>query len=382
MNRNVLIKLLLLSFMLLILSACKESKQGNEKTWVEGNCDSQDFANYRNAAYCESGYYYLGYSEADDMYACNRIYYADKSLGKSTPLCSKPDCNHEDMNCNAVYIQPVSICYYNKYIYVVDYSEDRKMIVLYKMNQEGSTREKVADLMAVEEQDCSSTPIVTIHRGFVFMSMNWNDISSSQKRRQSLYCMPVEGGDKEEIYTVEGYEPIIYQLCSDGDNIYFTSSWSDESSLSEIKEDTVQYNVADGEVHIIDPIEGRNIDAVHNGRIYTIYRDYIPGSPSTEIEFYSADMEGGDNKQVYKADISTTIINRTSNYRFIVYTNSDYEERLLIMDYDGNVIQDIENVGVIWAGPEDMLVNDSSSGNDELCIYDIKTMKKTMITEV
>lgn len=70
------------------------------------------------------------------------LYYGTHDSAAILPLCSKRYCNHNNENCNAYFSEDSSICYYEEFLYVISGS------VLYRMNQDGSERDEIIDVLA------------------------------------------------------------------------------------------------------------------------------------------------------------------------------------------------------------------------------------------
>lgn len=70
------------------------------------------------------------------------LYYGTHDSAAILPLCGKRYCNHNSEKCNAYFSEGSSICYYEEYLYVTSGS------VLYRINQDGSGRDEVIDVLA------------------------------------------------------------------------------------------------------------------------------------------------------------------------------------------------------------------------------------------
>ncbi len=171
---------------------------------------------------CESerGYFFC--------YADGNIYYLDKESGASTVLCGKPECSHNDENCNA-FTAALSLTYYDGKLYWThhDYVQENGSVVdkgirLHCMDLDGTNHTVVQNLEFTPGGNTSSSltkPI--IHRGIVYFNYSGR-----------LY-MAALGADIDNAVCIFGEEitddgslmintnELYYELWADGDLLYF-----------------------------------------------------------------------------------------------------------------------------------------------------------------
>lgn len=107
------------------------------------------------------------YAETDDaLYylSDNMVYFSDKEYHDWMPLCAKPDCKHNDKNCNA-YIDSESLILYDRYLYYIEgsgmheFMENSKLKVnLCRMNLDGTGHETVCELRERLTPELGYTP--------------------------------------------------------------------------------------------------------------------------------------------------------------------------------------------------------------------------------
>lgn len=188
--------------------------------------------------------------------------YYDIQSGQKVPLCNRPDCRHDDTDCNAYYpdvFNPIAedeqdVCYNRNHIYFYGGSlyligcDKEGYVNLYRVSEDGSSREASTRLY---KADFTSTlgldvpewtaPEVCIHRGYVYFV-------NPAGKQPILRRMELGGSEPEEIYTTgEGKFPLIYRLKAYGDYLFFqTHDSSVEDSLAE--EGLFVYDIKKGEV--------------------------------------------------------------------------------------------------------------------------------------
>ena len=108
------------------------------------------------------------YAETDDaLYylADNMVYFSDKEYHDWMPLCVKPDCKHNNKDCNA-YVDTESLILYDRYLYYIEGSgfhdemkENSKFkVTLCRMNLDGTGHETVCELRDMLTPELGYTP--------------------------------------------------------------------------------------------------------------------------------------------------------------------------------------------------------------------------------
>ena len=169
--------------------------------------------------------------ETDDgvYFYYNRLYFIEKSTGAVTVVCGKPDCTHENGDCNAL-IDSDSMWESNGRLYYTteDYENGERVNYVYSVGLDGGSRRRVQRLdpkIGGDNTIAVNDPV--FHRGYVYFE--YNDV---------LYRSPLGGSpaDAEAVWgtdagdggnttvgnlTVYGGNRTSYEMWADGDFFYF-----------------------------------------------------------------------------------------------------------------------------------------------------------------
>lgn len=218
--------------------------------------DAQSFFTNSRVAKSEHGYYYWDSSHMGFM-----MYY-DIQSGQKVPLCNRPDCRHDDTDCNAwypgifgsqkgdVWYDTVYLYFYNDSLYLIGCDKEG-YVNLYRVSEDGSSREVSTRLFRADfsSDDGSSmqqwqAPEVCIHRGYIYYI-------DPREKQPVLRRVKLGGTEPEMLYTVEdGKLPKIYRLKAYGNYLFFQSADSSkESSLA--SEGLHVYNIKTGEIRLV-----------------------------------------------------------------------------------------------------------------------------------
>ena len=221
------ISALLAALLTLSLAACNNSDKGvniptsqNESDDFQKNMHQSDYYRLDNVCETESGYY-IDYA--------GTFYYVDKETKGITILCARPDCAHDDWDCNAwlsvgtFWTNDNRIYYTNSTLLeeqgkLVDHGER-----IYAIDLDGTHHTVIQDLEFVPSG--SSTHVAPIfHRGYVYFFYSG-----------IMYKMPLGGDLKKSAVVLWGEEianddrtvfdsiPVghNFTLWADGNQVYF-----------------------------------------------------------------------------------------------------------------------------------------------------------------
>lgn len=355
-----------------IVAGCDDGNENNKG-------DSQSFARVRRGVYSDQGFY------AIDEDNC-LVYFIDKNSYKSTPLCSKPNCSHDDSSCNAFYGELEGICVNDGFVYVTVYDydaeSDTESMELYKLSPDGSEKNRVRTLFRIgdEEQAGYSVDFI-IHRGVGYLAVN-RFPAHEEEWEQILYRVSLEDDGMDEIYKIKGYAPDIRIHNAYEDNIYFTSGVHKDFSLDSDEVVTAHcYNSRDESVTDIPVPDNQQFEACYAGKVYSAECD----GDMEKLEFFTSDIDGRNNKSVYKKEnIVTWDISCDERYSYIKYIYNEQiddtpDSRMLILDYAGQEICDfrMEGKSSVWSDGENILFQEDESGR--FSIFNIETSKETVI---
>ena len=165
----------------------------------------------------ETGYYNFDMNNSGKI-----LLYMDRELDKVVPVCSRINCTHDNLDCDAVFSEFIypEVIYNEGYIYteMIEEAEDKNMMdfYLYKVSADGSKREKVFK-MYTYLKNASIIPSVYIHRGCVYYLLTETD-------NVSLYKKDLKKGEPELIYKYKGEFSDICNIKGYGEGIFFSRS--------------------------------------------------------------------------------------------------------------------------------------------------------------
>lgn len=369
MKKHLLLLMLLAAMLLLVSCKNKKYEQTDYGDSYVPEQDAQTFTVVKSGAYTDKGFYAVNAGSGN-------IDFIDCANKKAAPLCSRPECKHNDDSCSAHFNNLTDVIAYDGYIYAVAQSENDFMATsLYRLSPDGSEKVELRELFRTEEEnDASCSYELIIHRGCGYMVINWQENNRSNKRKQSLYRIPLTGKERTELFSFEGYEPLIHILFADKNNVYFTASCYDEADYANITDHDYRLDIMTDEITEIKEPDGYSMLAGIDNRIYSMLRS------DDNIKVFSMDESGNDAKEMYTYDNTMPLIFRDRNYLYLdnelyVSENPDMQRRIMVIDYDGNTVRDIAGIGisksVIWSDMEKILFYDMDTG--QYSIYDIKT---------
>ncbi len=354
------------------LSACKESEQvdyGNEYVYEQ---DAQNFSVAKGATFTENGFYVINSDTSN-------IDFVDKVTGTTVPLCGKPDCKHKDELCNANFIHPLCIQYYDNYLYIVADGSKEETVYLHKMSLDGSERIELRTLFKYEEGDNASCSMdFSIHRGYGYMVTNWIENDRHNEREQVLYRIFLNGDKKEELYKISGYSPMIYIEYIEGNNIYLrTEKYDNKESIISDKH-FLQFDIVKNVTTEVDIPQDHYLVAVRDAKIYTLTYD------DTSSALYCID--GKNQKNIYECKYDEAILYKDN--KFVYFDNEFYlskndmpyaERKITAIDYDGNIVFEIDNLEygeLKWSDSEQLLIRDVQNEECRYSLFDLSTQEE------
>ena len=206
----------------------------------------------------------------------NLLYYIDRESQEATPLCNKPNCTHNSVDCNAYFNLFVNassdtnniVQYYDGNLYVVTKDEDDMGNflgnTLYKVTPDGSTREKL-----LEFKDGISHWL--IHKDYFYYS-------------QDKFADDIDSYSVYDSFSIERCE--VNNIKYEPEEIFNSKSYSDNLR------DTFQFTAYDDYI-------------------------YVPVCPISEDEIKKQEESGkvtiSAYQEFYSININTTKINRIRN---------------------------------------------------------------------
>lgn len=363
--------LLTISYLLIGLCGCS-SKSINKMENAE--CDE---ATYNRGFFTGStnGYYIL------DSY---RILFYDKSSKKLIPLCSKPECDHEDSSvCNSFVGNIQSgIQYYKGKIYYL--TKKGSQLILDRKDADGGNLEEVA-VLTEAFQSTSEELKLQVNGNYAFV-ITYKP--QGEESIQSLYVKDItNNSEMQKIYEAKYLSETIKLPYIYGNKAYFTSDYfgyeNDEliayGNLNcydfETGESSVLAENADGAIVLQgDTIYfGNHKGEVHKFDIKTSEDTVIINMDENNKYFYLA----SDQKYLYVDNVlaSMTISKNGLNGRCIYVYSHDGEliDTIALPDNDNdciNILGDSDNI--VLNGPNGMeLINKDQIGTGK---YSVETI--------
>ena len=245
----------------------------------------------------EDGYYYMN-GPANQF-----LYYMDKTTGEAATVCSKPECMHNDITCNAYlteYYIKALVFYFDKIYYISkDYVNDlgNWKEVLYELSPDGTRKQLLVFSEAVYH--------LVVHRGHIYYIATDNGtVSGKENETQTIirfYKLPIQkiNSEPELLYEFEGIYARAGTLLCYGNNIYFSQILYQDASMTKLNIEVERYNILD---ETIDSI-------LENCGRYTIFND--------QLAF--VDMEG-----TYISDLDGQNIHKIWDQAGILLPANDY----------------------------------------------------------
>lgn len=239
-------------------------------------------------AYSPQGQYYLKQDDEMDDY----LYFVDKNSGREVLVCNKSNCKHEDESCDAFFCAEIyagtSLWYNENSLYAVAIYEGN--ICLEKISLDGSTRERVRDIMkqvaetSVDVEGNESTvyrhPEMQLHRGNLYYSDGYPGGNSA-----TLWKLSMDGDENaQQLFKVEGENVKIYRIYPFGRYVFFQAGCMGDSEgnldISLYAYDTESDNL----VYLVKK-DAMRVYCVYNNKLY--YEDL-------QKKIYQLNMETGE----------------------------------------------------------------------------------------
>ena len=186
------------------------------------------------------------------------LVYADHDSDTVIKLCSRPDCTHDDENCNAYFAGYTNVCYFDGHLYLV--SPDALRLVVTRIDLDGRNRTDVLDTMEMllGYRQCVAPVIMNGTLYFTFISL---DDAGNEEYAYLYYKLDgsmaqPEPGPELMAAGNDGNTDIFMAPANDGAGLdYYT--WTPESGntfLVKRDEETTGYYCADHCYQMIENI--------------------------------------------------------------------------------------------------------------------------------
>lgn len=320
-----------------------------------GETDEQSYWNpdIHSIAKSEEGYYFLTY-DVDGT----TLKYFDDATHRTIAVCAKPDCTHDNSDCNAFFSMDYlssPVYYYKGYIYMV--RVDGGMAKVVRIQKDGSKREDVADLFA---NDGVTSISMVFHDDCIYAYDHLGHTASDEVGKEVIKKIELRTGQSEEAFSYEGKNAAISGARSFGDKLFFKIlTYSLDRDKGEINESFLlycyDYGTGNAEVISDKNISDYYVDAENGVLFYFVIGKGL----------YSRKLNETDSSLLYKAD--ETIVRATMSYdgNYLYMSNggagsaTDYskkiERKIFVLKTDGTVVNTIaldKNSGTAYFGDD------------------------------
>lgn len=350
---GVVICVAALSVVLVMVKGKKEKAIDIGKSSEETDEQSYWNPDIHSIAKSEEGYYFLTY-DVDGT----TLKYFDDATQRTIAVCAKPDCTHDNSDCNAFFSMDYlssPVYYYKGYIYMV--RVDGGMAKVVRIQKDGSKREDVADLFA---NDGVTSISMVFHDDCIYAYDHLGHTASDEVGKEVIKKIDLKTGQSEEAFSYEGKNAAISGARSFGDKLFFKIlTYSLDRDKGEINESFLlySYDYASGNAEVISDknISDYYVDAENGVLFYFVIGKGL----------YSRKLNGTDATLLYKAD--ETIIRASMSYdgNYLYMSNggagsaTDYskriERKIFVLKTDGTVVNTIaldKNSGTAYFGDD------------------------------
>ena len=226
----------LISSMLLctVLSGCSDSSISHEIPLEQSNCpiSTMRTGTYRqciksmaNGFECtQEGSYFMHIEPTIGSW----LLYTDHGSDTVIKLCGRPDCNHNDRDCNAFFNKAYNICYYDGFLYTFDYKDSFSTSSgdLIHMNLDGTERVSVYNTASfVQASGYRTVDCPIIFNGMLFLLCS--NVDETGTTVSECYYYKLDGSmDEPKIDSF--FEPF---LRADGESVVGPVDYDEENDL-------------------------------------------------------------------------------------------------------------------------------------------------------
>ena len=178
-----------LLFGLCLFGCGRETKAPNQEGATEGY-ENYFLYSFTSGQFLESrDSYYMIYLSAPGGYG---IYTLDKENPTAwLPLCGRPDCPHNDQDCNCKISNPSAMGLYQDHLYFLGSQNGNTQ--LWRMELDGSNHELVKELFPYSTEEVPSLPL--FHKGYVLYEVQ--HMENGQIAGCELRCFSLDPDEKE-----------------------------------------------------------------------------------------------------------------------------------------------------------------------------------------
>ena len=278
------------------------------------------------------------------------LFYMDRKTGKIVWLCGKADCEHGTEGCNAYFkdrLVPDSLQIYENHLYVMEHATREHDSILYRMDLDGSSREKVLEFPS---ENGSGAARIVGDSLYISGGTMEDDVTVSYIYRQKL-----DGKEPPEaIFPLEdgGWDARIFpEIVSAGDKLYFFEKRVRETGQDhyEIENAAWEYDTRTEEFREL--LKSGNYFTFFAAEGWIYYCEYeIPEDPyaTADARFYPVMRKNIDTGETEQTEIPPGLLTTyDGKYCYILqYETQEQVQRLNRIDVctlDGELKEQIES---------------------------------------
>ena len=366
--------------LVIIMTFILKSKQQAGIKILNGNISlSSDTGDYQscwatdshNFARAENGYYFM----ADNG---KSLMYFDMDTKNVIPVCAKPDCRHDDYECNSYlgngeYLL-FGVYYYRGYIYMLKNNMGNAELV--QISSDGATRREIADVFPTDGGN-SLDVVFNDNKAYIYDHCgNFLDANSNKESEVSIQEVDLKSGTVKKAYSIIDTNVSFNHAKNYGNKLFFLMRKSrekigtDEKSASRIMETKglYAYDYYSGIVETV--MEGNICDYSIDEANGTIY--YFESGKG----LYKCNINNDTNSiLLYKAEKDCMQCTMSYDGRYIYLNNTDWAASSTggkgmscrIFDTDGILINRIDNP---WNGYGEIYFGDDKYMFSTFADYD------------
>lgn len=252
------------------------------------------------------------------------LYFFDSALGKMIVVCGKPECPHNDVDCNA-WINSQLLSYYDgKLYYAQGDSIHNSYITLCSMNLDGTDHKDIQVIQKAEpgwRVNCADPIFVN---GVVYFMEPDHSVYRVRLGQDVKNAVMLISGEQENMLDTSGWK-----FWADGENAYAINRYMDNNG----DEHDTLYLLGDNAANtqkiwsssqIVDSISAEASWYIMNGRLYY----YASGS-----ELWNIDLSSGNSQKIALSG-NTSGGTVTFTDENIIILSADNRE-ITVFDYNG-----------------------------------------------
>lgn len=370
--------------LLLLLSACGEPPSSGENKTIRSLDSDRSFSHaFTNLCETEDTVYFAVNDQSNfekpGDFAGYLLYYMDKATGIFGPLCGRPECQHNDEDCNAFMSTsaPHGLSSYDGRLYWIGDEWTGTSLVkdVYSIAYDGTDRRTERELDGgLYPTSISGTTVFQFHQGHVYIAAQTNSVVDGEAVYMNYICAyPLDPDEEGFVILNEQCSPSIKtQLYRDSLYIMTDDSSGDRNKLIFRRWDVESHEmetVFSGEVAFEIEYE---FWATDDGILLAGYvvtgTDEDGNGNSWEDSVYFYDFTSGEFSEAYPYyPGKDSLITGFTDGLFIVKTYKDNEIGIIAMDFAGQAVLDATFNTNGW--PSNFLGSLQVAGADEKYIY-------------